>query len=172
MSTLCAGGGPAGILVASKLAEHLMTTFPMAPPKVLLLESGTDTQSSVDANIRQQESGLSSKDDDLRLNKFDMPLLWSGVASSRDNDEEHHWPIEQTLLARALGGCGLHNAMIYVRSLPNDFERWNLKGWTWDDVLPHYKNLETVCRRVGSPRPGTTRSHLPTNLGEDMTDRL
>lgn len=147
---ILAGGGPAGILVASKLADYLMTAFPLAPPKVLLLESGTDTQSSVDANIRQKQSGLSSKNDDFRLNKFDMPLLWSGVASSRDNDEEHHWPIKKTLLARALGGCGLHNAMIYIRSLPNDFERWNLKGWTWDDVLPHYKGLEQFVGGVGS----------------------
>ncbi len=32
---------------------------------------------------------------------------------------------------------------IYIRALPSDFERWNLTGWTWDNVLPLYRELET-----------------------------
>ena len=32
---------------------------------------------------------------------------------------------------------------IYVRSLPVDIERWNLTGWTFDNILEHYKDLET-----------------------------
>jgi choline dehydrogenase-like flavoprotein len=47
------------------------------------------------------------------------------------------------LLSRALGGGGLINAMIYVRSLPQDFTRWNMADWTWEKILPHYTNLET-----------------------------
>jgi len=168
------GGGPAGILTATKLAKHLLTTYSSKTlSKVLLLESGTDSQSSVYANLdttRKTTTGpvLSDQHKDLRLNKFDIPLMWSGVAFSRRPQDEafaaHHWPIKRVLLARALGGCGLCNAMIYVRSLPTDFVRWNLKGWTWDAILPHYKSLERFVDTLWS-RPSfwneTSLTHKP-----------
>lgn len=106
------GGGPAGILTATKLAKHLSTN-----EKVLLLESGTDSQASVLSSLTEshEESFPFLRNvDDLRLNKFDIPLLWSGIAGSRRETRgwaAHHWPIRRTLLARGLGGCGLHNAM-------------------------------------------------------------
>lgn len=129
------GGGPSGILVATKLARRLTG-------KVLLLEAGTASQSSVLSTLNQDT------EDTLRLNKFDIPLLWSGVASSKqqdhlDSSSSHQWPMTTMLLSRALGGGGLINAMIYVRSLPQDFVRWNMAGWTWEKILPHYTNLET-----------------------------
>ena len=153
------GGGPAGILFATKLAEHLFRSSPpkKRPPKVLLLESGTDTQSSVYASLdmlpKMIQGPVLRGDEHLRLNKFDIPLMWSGVSFPRQESSgwsDHHWPVPNVLLARALGGCGLHNAMIYVRSLPNDFEQWNLKGWTWDTILPHYKSLETFIDTLWS----------------------
>ena len=129
------GGGPSGILAAYKLARLL-------PGKVLLLESGTASQSSVLSSLNHEVENT------LRLNKFDIPLLWSGVASNKqqghiDPASSHQWPMTTMLLSRALGGGGLINAMIYVRSLPQDFERWNIPGWTWDVLLPHYTSLET-----------------------------
>jgi hypothetical protein len=129
------GGGPSGIIAATKLAR----AFPDL--HVLLLESGTMSQSSVLASIGSRSlsksssstssSGVDSEgvvwgqdDGVVHLNKFDIPLMWSGVASSQgrlnllQGDKNrgqiwsnHHWPIRRTLLARALGGCGVHNAM-------------------------------------------------------------
>ena len=118
------GGGPSGIIAATKLARG----FPDL--RVLLLESGTTSQSSVLASLRTSslpksssvDSGVVWQDDGVvNLNMFDIPLMWSGVASSQgrlnllEGDREiwsnHHWPIRRTLLARALGGCGVHNAM-------------------------------------------------------------
>lgn len=129
------GGGPSGILAATKLARLLSG-------KVLLLESGTASQSSVLSSLNHEVENT------LRLNKFDIPLLWSGVASNKqqgriDPASSHQWPMTTMLLSRALGGGGLINAMIYVRSLPQDFERWNIPGWTWGELLPHYTSLET-----------------------------
>ena len=129
------GGGPSGILAATRLARLLSG-------KVLLLESGTASQSSVLSSLNHEIENT------LRLNKFDIPLLWSGVASNKqqgriDPASSHQWPMTTMLLSRALGGGGLINAMIYVRSLPQDFERWNIPGWTWDVLLPHYTSLET-----------------------------
>ena len=118
------GGGPSGIIAATRLARG----FPDL--RVLLLESGTASQSSVLASLGASslpksssvDSGVVWQDDGVvNLNKFDIPLMWSGVASSQgrlnllEGDREiwsnHHWPIRRTLLARALGGCGVHNAM-------------------------------------------------------------
>jgi hypothetical protein len=118
------GGGPSGIIAATKLARG----FPDL--RVLLLESGTTSQSSVLASLRASSLPKSSSVDSrvgwqddgvVNLNKFDIPLMWSGAASSQgrlnllEGDREfwsnHHWPIRRTLLARALGGCGVHNAM-------------------------------------------------------------
>lgn len=31
-------------------------------------------------------------------------------------------PVEGAMVARALGGCGIHNAMLYVRALEEDFK--------------------------------------------------
>ena len=147
------GGGPSGILLATKLAKKLQHEG--SHGQVLLLESGSASQSSVLATLNHPDvpaSGeLSWNAKTLRLNKYDIPLMWSGVASSQDRQDPfvensfslHHWPISKTLLARALGGCGLINAMIYVRSLPEDFAKWNMTKWTFDTVLAHYKDLET-----------------------------
>lgn len=133
------GGGPAGILVATKLAE----SFPGL--RLVLLESGTASQAAV----------LNDKN----LNFMDIPLFWSGVASARERRQAlpmpfasgHHWPIDKTLLGRGLGGSGLHNAMLYVRSLSRDIESWNMSEWRWEDILAEYIDLEefrTVPEKV------------------------
>lgn len=139
------GGGPSGIIVATKLAEKLPGL------KILLLESGTVSQTSVLETLSQQNTNVLWSDDKFSLNKFDIPLMWSGVASSQGRRRvlnleqtwsDHHWPIDRTLLARGLGGCGLHNAMIYVRCLPTDLDRWNVSGWDYSDILRRYIEME------------------------------
>lgn len=142
------GGGPSGILVATKLAKKLLLEG--SHGRVLLLESGTASQSSVLTTLQHPDvSGdLSWNAKTLRLNKYDIPLMWSGVASSLRQQNNrvpasmNHWPIGKTLLVRALGGCGLVNAMIYVRALPQDFLRWNITTWSFENALAHYKDLE------------------------------
>ena len=44
--------------------------------------------------------------------------------------------------AKALGGCGVHNAMLYIRATPADIASWNMSSWQWDDVLETYLQLE------------------------------
>lgn len=47
---------------------------------------------------------------------------------------------------KALGGSGSINAMIYVRGQPQDFDDWAAAGndgWSWRDVLPYFRSLET-----------------------------
>jgi len=44
------------------------------------------------------------------------------------------------------GGSGSINAMIYVRGQPQDFDDWAAagnKGWSFSDVLPYFRKLES-----------------------------
>jgi choline dehydrogenase len=53
-------------------------------------------------------------------------------------------PVE--LRARVLGGGSSVNAANFTRALPSDFARWTargLGGWSYEDVLPYFKKMET-----------------------------
>ncbi len=46
---------------------------------------------------------------------------------------------------KALGGSSAINAMIYIRGVPNDYNRWAAAGnagWSFEDVLPYFKKSE------------------------------
>jgi choline dehydrogenase len=49
--------------------------------------------------------------------------------------------------AKVVGGCSLHNAMVYVRGARSDYDRWaalGLTGWDWGHVLPYFEEVEGV----------------------------
>lgn len=53
-----------------------------------------------------------------------------------------------------LGGSTAHNAMLYLRGNPSDYNKWAAngnKGWCWKDVLPFFKKAEDngEINRVG-----------------------
>jgi len=46
---------------------------------------------------------------------------------------------------KVLGGCSSINAMVYMRGQKSDYDHWaglGNKGWSWDDVLPHFRKVE------------------------------
>jgi len=46
---------------------------------------------------------------------------------------------------KVLGGCSSINAMIYMRGQRSDYDQWaqlGNKGWSWDEVLPIFKQSE------------------------------
>lgn len=42
-----------------------------------------------------------------------------------------------------VGGSGAVNGGYFCRGLPTDFDGWGVAGWSWDDVLPHFRVIET-----------------------------
>ena len=47
---------------------------------------------------------------------------------------------------KMIGGCSSHNGMVFARGHPEDFNRWasyGLKKWSYENVLPYFKKLET-----------------------------
>jgi len=48
---------------------------------------------------------------------------------------------------KVLGGSSSINGMVYVRGHARDFDHWaeeGARGWSFADVLPYYKRLETA----------------------------
>lgn len=59
---------------------------------------------------------------------------------------------------KVLGGCSSINAMVYMRGQKSDYDHWaglGNKGWSWDEVLPHFRKAEDFfagsdeCHGVG-----------------------
>jgi choline dehydrogenase-like flavoprotein len=71
------------------------------------------------------------------------------------------------LLAKGLGGCGTHNAMLYVRAMQADIESWNMtgEGWDWKEVLATYKELESYVPAVET---ATWRSTFPLTTAQGL----
>ena len=115
------GGGPAGSVVTRSLVD--------AGARVLLLEAGPATQYSIGGN-------------DIfggPITRFDVPLLWSSIT------KDYFWSdinVPQVLIAKALGGCGIVNGMLYIRAIAHDIHRWGIRGWTWELLSDKYQELE------------------------------
>ncbi|GMI08536.1 hypothetical protein TrLO_g15978 [Triparma laevis f. longispina] len=122
------GSGPSGII----LAHYLSSSFPQK--KILLLESGTASS----ASVIPSQSWLPN----VHVSILDVPLLWSYVATS----SKYLWNIPNARVGRTVGGSGMHNAMMYVRGRPIDFENWP-EGWEWSEILKTYKSIETYVSK-------------------------
>ena len=78
---------------------------------------------------------------------FQSEWLWGSLQASRGdsgtNQPTEPWFYEQ---ARLLGGGSSINGICANRGSPYDYDEWaaiGAHGWSWSDVLPYFKKLET-----------------------------
>lgn len=121
------GGGAAGSIVAAKAAE--------AGYAVLLLELGEAVSPTNERvwNPTQWNHVLAD------------PTFEIGQKSTLQKNLGNR--PRDLLQSRGLGGCQIHNAMVYVRGGAATYNHWQTAlgctGWDWKSLLPHFTDIES-----------------------------
>jgi len=121
---LIVGAGSAGCVLAERLS--LDTSC-----RVTLVEAGPGPS---DPRVMEQIT------DGLRL-----PVGEASSVVRRYRTTLTDAPVRHAVImgGAVVGGSGAVNGGYFCRGLPTDFDAWNLRGWTWADVLPHFLAIET-----------------------------
>jgi choline dehydrogenase-like flavoprotein len=118
------GAGTAGCLLANRLSENGKYT-------VALLEAGgSDNYHWVHIPVGYLYCMGNKRTD----------WLYKTTKQKGLNGRELNYP-----RGKVMGGCSSINGMIYMRGQANDYDQWRQmgnEGWSWDDVLPYFKNME------------------------------
>ena len=122
------GSGSAGSIVARRLAE--------TGASVTLLEAG-----AVDKTWLVRRPGIIGP-------LYASPRLHRGLDWGHYSTPQHHAAgrVFPQLHGKVLGGSSSINAMAFVRGNPRNFDMWAREGnagWSYSDVLPSFKRLES-----------------------------
>ncbi|KAK9688202.1 GMC oxidoreductase [Popillia japonica] len=121
------GGGSAGSALVHRLSE-------ISDWKILLLEAGGEPDILSDVAYWSQLLHLTENN-------------WNYFTEKEENfglgleDQKMYWP-----RGKILGGSSQLNFMVYSRGAREDYDRWENMGnpgWSYKDVLPFFKKLET-----------------------------
>ncbi|WP_165989894.1 GMC oxidoreductase [Streptomyces sp. YIM 98790] len=124
------GGGTAGCVIASRLAEDPGTT-------VALIEGGPSDLDRPEVLTLRRWMGLLGGELDYDYPTTVQPHGNSHIRHSR---------------ARVLGGCSSHNTLISFRPLPSDWDEWEAEGaagWGADAMRPYWSRLRNRIVPVG-----------------------
>jgi choline dehydrogenase len=118
------GAGSAGCVLANRLSAH-------PHDKVLLLEAGGETHPLSRVPISYG----------YFINKPGVNWRYSCEPEAGTKDRAIAVP-----RGRMLGGSSAINGLVFVRGQPLDYNTWaqlGNRGWSYDDVLPIFKRMET-----------------------------
>ena len=124
------GGGSAGSVVASRLSED-------KDKKVLLLEAGGFWDEFPWLHVPIRWLDLQNTEYDWEYYTEPQNVSCLGLKEKRS-----FWP-----RGRVLGGCSMHNAVVYTRGSRFDYDEWSArgcKGWSYREVLPYFMKAEDI----------------------------
>ena len=149
------GAGSAGCILANCFTREPSAT-------VLLLEAGGS-----DAGLRIQMPGAAtSLWGDERVN-------WGYQSEPEPHCGGRRLPVPR---GKLLGGSSAINGMFWVRGHPADYDRWaaaGASGWSYEDVLPHFRSIESDWRGEDSHHGGngpirTSRCRTDPRVGAPL----
>ncbi|WP_029106848.1 mycofactocin system GMC family oxidoreductase MftG [Mycobacterium sp. URHD0025] len=121
---LIVGAGSAGSILAERLSSD-------PGCRVTVVEAGpAPSDPRVEAQIT----------DALRLPIGAASSVVRHYASVLTENPQRHTEI---IRGSVVGGSGAVNGGYFCRGLPTDFDTWAVPGWGWEDVLPHFRAIET-----------------------------
>jgi choline dehydrogenase len=146
------GAGSAGCIVAARLAES-------GAHQVVLLEAGGED----DSFWIHTPLGYGKLYEDPKYN-----WLYEAEGEPELGGHRSYQP-----RGKVLGGTGSINGMIYMRGHPEDFAHWarlGVTGWTYADVLPHYRRSETNQHGASEFHGGDGPVHITDAPHHELSD--
>ena len=144
------GGGSAGCVAAARLAVE-------SGARVLLLEAGYSHHHP----LLDMPPGIFKM-----INGSKFMRYHSTVPQEHLGGRVHDIP-----QGHVLGGGSSVNAQVYIRGRPSDYDEWddiiggaNTAGWSWADVLPHFRRMEGN-NRLNDERHGADGPLLVSDPG-------
>ncbi|MEA3049919.1 MAG: choline dehydrogenase [Sphingomonadales bacterium] len=143
------GAGAAGSIVAAKAAA--------AGCKVLLVDVGAGVPAcNEDAwNPARWYEMLSNVDFEMGFDSVPQRNLYNSDKTNR---------VAHLLQSRGLGGCQLHNAMVYVRGGRSTYDHWahqlGCGGWDYRSLVPHFEEIEETLGIVTAEQDAFSQSFL------------
>ena len=120
------GAGSAGSVLANRLSAS-------GKYQVLLLEAGRP-----DHPWTRVPVGFARLIDNPKAN-------WMYASEPEEGSGQRPIPVPR---GKLLGGSSAINGMVFVRGQSHDYDTWaqlGNRGWSYQDVLPHFRNMETYA---------------------------